>query len=117
MNKDNSTRQLPYLGFGLGLRVEHYETLLENPGPVEWLEVISENYMIPGGRPLVWLEKFRERFPLVMHGVSMSIGSTDPLDQGYLKRLAALAKRASVTRSSHLAKLLRGPASRPAYEG
>jgi uncharacterized protein (UPF0276 family) len=60
MNKDNSTRQLPYLGFGLGLRVEHYETLLENPGPVEWLEVISENYMIPGGRPLVWLEKFRE---------------------------------------------------------
>jgi uncharacterized protein (UPF0276 family) len=93
MNKDTATRQLPYLGFGLGLRVEHYETLLENPGPVEWLEVISENYMIPGGRPLAWLEKFRERFPLVMHGVSMSIGSTDPLDQDYLKRLAALARR------------------------
>jgi uncharacterized protein len=88
-----TSEKLPYLGYGLGLRVEHYETLLEEPGNVEWLEVVSENYMIPGGRPLVWLEKFRERFPLVMHGVSMSIGSTDPLDEGYLARLAALARR------------------------
>lgn len=93
MQADNSARQLPYLGFGLGLRVEHYETLLEKPGGVEWLEVVSENYMVPGGRPLAWLEKFRERFPLVMHGVSMSIGSTDPLDRDYLDRLAALARR------------------------
>lgn len=84
---------MPYLGFGLGLRVDHYETLLEEPGNVEWLEIVSENYLIPGGRPLKWLEKFRERFPLVMHGVSMSIGSTDPLDDGYLAQLAALAKR------------------------
>ncbi len=86
------TPKLPCLGYGLGLRVDHYESLLEHPGHVEWLEIVSENYMIPGGRPLVWLERFRERFPLVMHGVSMSIGSTDPLDEGYLDRLAQLAR-------------------------
>ena len=84
---------LPYLGYGLGLRVEHYEALLANPGKIEWLEVVSENYLVSGGLPLVWLDRFRERFPLVMHGVSMSIGSTDPLDDDYLARLAALAKR------------------------
>ncbi|WP_426270131.1 DUF692 domain-containing protein [Dyella kyungheensis] len=88
-----SSRQLPYLGFGLGLRVDHYETLIDEPGKVEWLEIVSENYLVPGGRPLRWLERFRERFPLVMHGVSMSIGGTDPLDMGYLNQLAALAKR------------------------
>ena len=84
---------LPYLGYGLGLRVEHYEALLANPGKVEWLEVVSENYMVGGGLPLVWLDRFRERFPLVMHGVSLSIGSTDPLDEDYLARLATLAAR------------------------
>jgi uncharacterized protein len=84
---------LPYLGYGLGLRVEHYEALLANPGQVEWLEVVSENYMVGGGLPLVWLDRFRERFPLAMHGVSLSIGSTDPLDEDYLSRLATLAKR------------------------
>jgi len=84
---------LPYLGYGLGLRVEYYEALLASPPQVQWLEVVSENYMVDGGLPLVWLDRFRERFPLVMHGVSMSIGSTDPLDQDYLARLAALAQR------------------------
>jgi uncharacterized protein (UPF0276 family) len=83
----------PQLGYGLGLRVEYYQELLEHPQGVEWLEIVSENYMVPGGLPLVWLERFRERFPLAMHGVSMSIGSTDPLDEGYLSRLAALAHR------------------------
>ncbi|HEX7815729.1 DUF692 domain-containing protein [Dyella sp.] len=92
MTTHDHGKYLPYLGFGLGLRVEHYETLLQDAGHVEWLEIISENYMVPGGRPLAWLEKFRERFPLVMHGVSLSIGSTDPLDEGYLQRLAALAR-------------------------
>lgn len=86
-------RSLPCLGYGLGLRVEYYEALLEHPGPVEWLEIVSENYMVPGGRPLVWLDRFRQRFPLAMHGVSLSIGSTDPLDDGYLARLATLAHR------------------------
>jgi uncharacterized protein (UPF0276 family) len=84
---------LPYLGYGLGLRVDHYEALLAKPAQVQWLEVVSENYMVDGGLPLVWLERFRERYPLVMHGVSMSIGSTDPLDEDYLARLAALAQR------------------------
>ena len=84
---------LPYLGYGLGLRVDHYEALLDKPAQVQWLEVVSENYMVDGGLPLVWLDRFRERYPLVMHGVSMSIGSTDPLDENYLARLAALAQR------------------------
>ncbi|WP_235186615.1 MNIO family bufferin maturase [Dyella japonica] len=87
-----ASRPLPYLGFGLGLRVDHYEALLEEPGNVEWLEIVSENYLVPGGRPLRWLERFRERFPLVMHGVSLSIGGTDPLDPAYLDQLAALAR-------------------------
>jgi uncharacterized protein (UPF0276 family) len=87
------TDALPYLGYGLGLRVEHYEALLAQPSGVDWLEIVSENYLVHGGLPLAWLERFRERFPLVMHGVSMSIGSTDALDEDYLDRLAALARR------------------------
>ena len=93
MTSTTSSGALPSLGYGLGLRVEHYESLLADPGKVEWLEVVSENYMVSGGLPLVWLDRFRERFPLVMHGVSLSIGSTDPLDDDYLARLAALAQR------------------------
>lgn len=93
MAKQTTNPPLPYLGYGLGLRVEYYESLLEQPGQVEWLEIVSENYMVAGGRPLVWLDRFRERFPMVMHGVSMSIGGTDPLDEDYLARLAALARR------------------------
>lgn len=91
-NTKHPSRELPYLGFGLGLRVDHYETLIDEPGHVQWLEIVSENYLVPGGRPLRWLERFRERFPLVMHGVSMSIGGTDPLDMAYLDQLAALAR-------------------------
>lgn len=83
----------PYLGYGLGLRVEYYQELLDRPHSVDWLEIVSENYMVPGGLPLVWLERFRARFPLAMHGVSLSIGGTDPLDEGYLARLDALARR------------------------
>lgn len=93
MHATERSDAMPYLGYGLGLRVEHYETLLAQPAGIEWLEIVSENYMVHGGLPLVWLERFRERFPLVMHGVSMSIGSTDPLDDDYLARLAALARR------------------------
>lgn len=93
MHATERTNALPCLGYGLGLRVEHYEALLAQPSRIEWLEIVSENYMVHGGLPLVWLERFRERFPLVMHGVSMSIGSTDPLDDDYLARLAALAER------------------------
>jgi uncharacterized protein len=79
-------------GFGLGLRPTHYEALLgEHLGAVEWLEVLTENYLVPGGRPLHNLAKFHERYPLVMHGVSMSLGSSDPLDRVYLNELRALA--------------------------
>jgi uncharacterized protein (UPF0276 family) len=80
-------------GFGLGLRTPHYEAMLNEPHDVDWLEVITENYLVPGGKPLHYLERVRERFPLVMHGVSLSIGSTDPLDLNYLAQVRALAAR------------------------
>ena len=60
---------------------------------MDWFEIISENFMVPGGRPLAMLEKIRARYPVVMHGVSLSLGSTDPLDQDYLRDLKALADR------------------------
>ena len=80
-------------GFGLGLRTPHYEAMLNEPHDIDWLEVITENYLVPGGKPLHYLERIRERFPLVMHGVSLSIGSTDPLDFQYLAQVRALAAR------------------------
>ena len=80
-------------GFGLGLRTPHYEAMLNEPHDIDWLEVITENYLVPGGKPLDYLERIRERFPLVMHGVSLSIGSTDPLDCEYLADVRALAAR------------------------
>ncbi|MFN0192490.1 MAG: DUF692 domain-containing protein [Aestuariivirga sp.] len=81
------------LGFGLGLRPKHYQEILEGNPPVDWFEVISENYMIPGGQPLRMLDRISERYPVVMHGVSMSIASTAPLDMDYLAGLKALAAR------------------------
>lgn len=84
---------LPPLGFGLGLRVDHYEAFLAQPVRVDWLEVLSENYLVPGGKPLDYLRRIGERYPLVMHGVSLSIGSTAALDRDYLDRLKALADR------------------------
>lgn len=83
----------PYLGFGLGLRPQHYADILENEPPVDWFEVLSENYMVPGGQPLRMLERIAERYPVVMHGVSLSIASTAPLDTEYLRSLKALAER------------------------
>ncbi len=81
------------LGFGLGLRPVHYGAVLESSPAVDWFEVITENYLVDGGRPLHFLDAIRARYPIVMHGVSMSIGSTDPIDAGYLARVAALADR------------------------
>src|ERR1700730_5629729 len=80
-------------GFGLGLRPTHYEAVLGEEHAIDWLEVITENYLVPGGKPLHYLERIRERFPLVMHGVSLSIGSTDPLDREYLREVRALSRR------------------------
>jgi len=83
----------PYLGYGLGLRTEYYDTILEQQPNVDWFEIISENYMVDGGKALHYLDRFQERYPIVMHGVSLSIGSTDPLNQDYLHRLRALVER------------------------
>ncbi len=83
----------PHLGFGLGLRSEHYLDLIEHEHNVDWLEILSENYMIAGGKPLYYLDKIAERYPLVMHGVSLSIGSVDPLNQNYLQDLKKLTQR------------------------
>jgi uncharacterized protein (UPF0276 family) len=80
-------------GFGLGLRPEHYRDFLDGRPRVDWLEVISENYLVPGGKPLHHLDAIRRDHPMVMHGVSLSIGSTDPLDVHYLRQLKQLAGR------------------------
>ncbi len=83
----------PFLGFGLGLRTKHYEPILQQKPKLDWLEIITENYLVPGGKPLYYLDRIRELYPLVMHGVSLSIGSTDPLDKNYLTEVKALADR------------------------
>ncbi len=82
---------LPNLGLGVGLRAVHYPHLLREQPDVDWFEIISENYMDSRGRPRHVLERIASRYPVVMHGVSLSIGSTDPLDFEYLARLKALA--------------------------
>ncbi len=93
----------PALGFGLGLRADHYEAILAGSPPVDWFEIISENYMVPGGKPLHFLDRVRERYPLVMHGVSLSIGSTEPLNRDYLRQLKQLTDRVRPTwMSDHL---------------
>jgi len=81
------------LGFGLGLRSDHYEAILETRPRVDWFEALTENYLIPGGKPLHYLDRIRADYPLVLHGVSLSIGSVDPLDRDYLKALKQLAQR------------------------
>ena len=90
-------RAVSSLGFGLGLRPQHYPAILDGApelaGAIDWFEILSENYLVDGGRPLAMLMAIRARYPVVMHGVSLSIGSTDPLDMDYLARLKALAAR------------------------
>jgi len=83
----------PALGFGVGLRRSHYAEILESRPPIDWFEIISENFMGAGGRPLEVIDGMRAHYPIVMHGVSLSIGSTDPLNRTYLKDLGALARR------------------------
>ena len=85
--------QRPFLGFGLGLRPDHYAAVLEQRPPVDWFEIISENYLVDGGKPLHYLDRIREHYPMVMHGVSLSIGGSDPLDSEYLAALKRLAAR------------------------
>lgn len=83
----------PFTGFGLCLRKNHYADYLAGTVPVDFVEIISENFMVDGGRPLFTLDAVRERYPVVMHGVSMSIGSSAGLDREYLARLKRLADR------------------------
>ncbi|MGO4701263.1 MNIO family bufferin maturase [Dyella sp. 2RAB6] len=77
-------------GYGLGLRREHYRDFLDTDVPVDFVEVISENFMVDGGQPLDILRRVRERHPVILHGVSMSIGSADGLRGDYLRRLRKL---------------------------
>lgn len=82
---------LPDLGLGIGLRPPHYKHILQHEPEVDWFEIISENYMDSRGRPRQVLQQIAERYPIVMHGVSMSIGSSDPLNFDYLQKLKSLA--------------------------
>lgn len=81
------------VGFGLGLRREHYETILSTQPDLDWFEILTENYLVDGGKPLHYLDRIRELYPLAMHGVSLSIGGSDALDFDYLQRVKNLAQR------------------------
>lgn len=87
-----TTLRLP-LGHGVGLRPPHYGRWLEAPPRVGFVEAVSENFFAPGGRPAAVLERVRREVPVALHGVSLSIGSTDPLSERYLQALAALVAR------------------------
>ena len=81
----------PFLGHGIGLRREHYPAVLAGEAACDWFEAISENYMDVGGRAREILLAVRERYPMTLHGVSLGIGGTDPIDEGYLASLKSLA--------------------------
>lgn len=83
----------PCLGVGIGLRSRHFDEILSHGSSAQWFEAISENFFADGGRPLRVLDRIRHDYPVVLHGVSLSIGSSDPLDDAYLDRLDALARR------------------------
>ncbi len=80
-------------GFGLGLRPEHYRAFAAGGPAVEWLEIVSENFLVPGGKPLAFLDEVRSRYPMAMHGVSLSVAGPGPLDEEYLAALLRLARR------------------------
>jgi hypothetical protein len=83
---------LPNLGIGIGLRIPHYEEIFREKPSIDWFEIISENFMVDGGKPLENLDRILEHYPVVMHGVSMSIGGSAELDWEYLKKLKTLAR-------------------------
>jgi len=82
----------PFQGFGLGLRTDHFQEVLDTRPAVDWFEVISENFMVDGGKPKYFLHAIREHYPMAMHGVSLSIGSCDPLNLDYLSKLKTLSQ-------------------------
>jgi uncharacterized protein (UPF0276 family) len=81
------------LGFGLGLRSTYYQAILEQRPAIDWFEIVSENYLVAGGKALYFLDAIGEQYPLVMHGVSLSIGGPHELDRDYLRQLKHLAQR------------------------
>ncbi|WP_457787131.1 MNIO family bufferin maturase, partial [Pseudomonas sp. PL-6] len=81
------------LGFGLGLRSTYYQAILEQQPAIDWFEIVSENYLVAGGKALYFLDAIGEQYPLVMHGVSLSIGGPHELDRDYLRQLKHLAAR------------------------
>jgi uncharacterized protein (UPF0276 family) len=88
-----SRHSIPDLGVGVGFRIPHYARILDDRPPMDWFEVISENFMIPGGRPLENLARLRDAYRVVPHGVSLAIGSAEPLDEDYLTKLRRLVDR------------------------
>ncbi|KTD42479.1 DUF692 domain-containing protein [Legionella quateirensis] len=85
--------KMPFLGFGLGLRPNYYEEIVSRKPDLDWFEILSENYLVPGGKPLYYLDKIRQDYSIVMHGVSLSLGSSDALDMDYMHELKNLANR------------------------
>lgn len=83
----------PLSGFGVGLRPEHYQEFIGAKQRVDWLEVLTDNYLVPGGKPLHFLELIRRDYPIALHGVAMNLGSTDPLDRQYLRAVRDLSER------------------------
>lgn len=92
MSIKNARLGHPHLGLGVGLRTVHFSHILEHQPPVDWFEIVSENFLDSQGRPRYVLNEIAERYPIVMHGVSLSIGSTDRLDFEYLGKLKRLAR-------------------------
>jgi len=86
-------KSFPNLGIGIGLRVPHYDEIFQNKPDIDWFEIISENFMVDGGKPLENLEKILDTYPVAQHGVSLAIGSPAPLNFDYLKKLKQLTKR------------------------
>ena len=87
-----SSTPIPNLGIGIGLRIPHYEDIFKHKPAIDWFEIISENFMVDGGKPLENLYRILDHYPVVQHGVSLAIGSPDPLDFNYLKKLKDLTK-------------------------
>jgi len=90
---DANVARVPALGVGVGLRVPHYAHVLREHPPVDFFEIISENFMVGGGKPLYHLEQVLESYPVIQHGVSLNIGGPEAIDRDYLTRLKALVRR------------------------
>src|SRR6202008_403260 len=89
----NRFKRFTEYGVGIGLRIPHYRHILDKKPVVDWFEIISENYMVDGGRPLTVLNRILEQYRVVQHGVSMYFGSAEPLNRAHLKRLKHLVRR------------------------